>query len=742
MADGVSAGGSTGPEGSHGSRGSARSAGAGLVPPPSDIQALWAARGVAVIGVSDRAGSLGQLPVRFLERYGYRGPVSIIHPSGGQVMGRPSHRSLAVAPWPIDLVVVLVGSDRVEAVIDDCIAEGIGTAIICSSGFAETGDAGAALQERLVAKARAGGVRLLGPNCIGTVGVAAGQVTSFSPLFSGERTELVPGPIGFVSQSGALGYGAVSLAFERGLGLGWVVNTGNEADISAVEVMAAMADEPGCRGILAYAESLGDIAGLRAVVDRGVPVALLKAGRSDAGARAAASHTGALAAGDRVVDAALRQIGVVRVDDVDELLDVGDVMTCPPLAGGRIAIVTTSGGSGILAADAVERHGLTLAALAAETTVALDEIVPAFGSTANPVDVTASVMSNGALFDRTLDAIADDPGVDGIVACFCVLTGKDVDDVVNSLSRVAERSGKPVVVARTGADHLAPAANSQMRAAGIPCYQTPARAVRALAALHSFSREHASSRSEAPVPVEGAVSDGRERMSHQTPPHGASEQDVKDLLAAAGIPVPTGRFVDRADDAAQAVEECGGAAVFKAVVPGLVHKSDAGGVVVGVTPDRAAAAYEQVAGLGGRVWAEELVGGGVEALVGCAPSPLGPVLTVGVGGVLTEVFNDVALRLLPVTAADVEQMVDETRLSTLLAGVRGAAPADRAALVETVCRLAGIVGSWPSGFELDLNPVTVLPQGHGVRVLDAAYIAPTSDALERTGAHADPEHPA
>jgi acyl-CoA synthetase (NDP forming) len=714
-------------------------------PPPSAVQALWSARGVAVVGVSDRPGSLGQLPVRFLERYGYRGPVAVIHPSGGEIMGRASYPTLADAPAPIDLVMVLVGSDRVEAVLDDCIAEGIGTVIICSSGFAETGDAGAALQERLVAKARAGGLRLLGPNCIGTVGVAAGQVTCFSPLFSGDRTTLVPGPLGFVSQSGALGYGAVSLAFERGLGLGWVVNTGNEADITAAEVMATLADEPGCRGILAYAESLEDMARLRAVVDRGVPLALLKAGRSDAGARAAASHTGALAAGDRVVDAALRQIGVVRVDDVDELLDVGEVMTCPPLADGRIAVVTTSGGSGILAADALEVHGLALAALTPETTAALDEIVPAFGSTANPVDVTAAVMSNGTLFDRTLDAIADDAGVDGIVACFCVLTGKDVDDVVSSLSRVAERSGKPVVAVRTGADHLAPQANAQMRSAGIPCYQTPARAVRALAALRTFSRERASYASEDHLlAVDGADSDAREQLSEPAPQPGSSEQDIKDLLAAAGIPVPAGRFVASADDASRAVEDCGGACVFKAVVPGLVHKSDAGGVVVGVTPERAVTAYEQVAGLGGRVWAEELVGGGVEALVGCAPSPLGPVLTVGVGGVLTEVFDDVALRLLPVTAEDVEQMIDETRLGALLAGVRGAPQADRAAFIETVCRLADIVGSWPAGFELDLNPVTVLPRGRGVRVLDAAYVSPVIDsdahAEPRIGSHA--VHPA
>ena len=694
---------------------------------PSALQALWGARGVAVVGASDKPGSLGALPVRFLDRYGYAGPVTIIHPSGEQVLGRPSYPSLAAAPGPIDAVMILVGANRVEQVIDDCIAVGIPTAIICSSGFAETGEEGAALQERIVAKARAGGVRLVGPNCIGTVGVGTGQVTSFSPLFSGENTTLVPGRIGFVSQSGALGYGAVSLAFERGLGLGWIVNTGNEADVNSVEVMQAMAAEPDCDGILAYAESLGDLSALRAITASGVPVALLKAGRSDAGARAAASHTGALAAGDKVVDAALRQAGVVRADDVDELLDIGDAMGLPRPAGRRVAVVTTSGGSGILAADALEARGLSLAGLDPATTAALDEIVPAFGSTANPVDVTASVMSNSSLFDRTLDAIADDDNVDAIVACFCVLTGKDVDDVVASLGRVAARSGKPVIAVRTGADHLAPQANSRMRAAGIPCYQTPARAVRALAALVTFAenaraaQQRASASSDAPLVQPTLATDASDQ---QGPRAGATEQEMKDLLQAAGLPVPAGRFATDADDAIAAVNECGGKAVFKAVVPGLLHKSDAGGVIVGVTPDSAADAFAKVAALGGQVWSEEMVSGGVETLVGVVPSPLGNVLTVGVGGTLTEVMNDVSLRVLPVERDDIEAMIDETRLGTLFAGVRGAPPADRIAFVDTVAKIAALVSTWPEGFELDVNPVTVLPEGKGVRILDAAYVAP------------------
>lgn len=690
--------------------------------PFSPLAALWSARSVAVVGASDRPGALGRLPVEFLQRYGYAGRILPVRPDGAPVAGLPSHASVRECrreQGPVDLAMVMVAAPRVLAAVQDCADAEVPVAVICTSGFAETGEEGAALQAEVVRAAHEGGVRLVGPNCIGSVGVATGQVSSFSPLFSGERTELVPGAVGFVSQSGALGYGAVSLAFERGLGLGWVVNTGNEADVSAVEVMGALTREPGCRGLLAYLETLGDFEGLRAVAATGTPVAVLKAGRSDAGARAAASHTGALAAGDRVVDAALRQLGIVRVDDVDELLDVGEVMTIQHRPRGRrVAVVTTSGGSGILAADAVEAHGLEMAALSEQTLAVLDEIVPAFGSTANPVDVTAAVMSNASLFDRTLDVIADDPGVDLIVACFCVLTGTDVDDVVTSLARVAERSGVPVLAVRTGADHLAPQAGARMRAAGIPCYPTPARAVRAAAALVQFSTPTASAPSApAASPAAPAI--------HPVPRAGAGEQEMKALLSAAGLPVPAGRVAASAADAAAAVGDVGGRAVFKAVVPGLLHKSDAGGVIVGVTAEEAAPAWEKVASLGGEVLVEEMVPGGVEALVGLAPSPLGMVLTVGVGGVLTEVLHDVALRVLPVGRDDVEAMVDETRLGALLAGVRGAAPADREALVETVLRVCEVTHAWPRGFELDLNPVTALAVGNGVRVLDVAYIAPT-----------------
>ena len=674
------------------------------------LSALWSARSVAVVGATDRAGAPGRLPVEFLRRFGYSGAVYPVRPDGAPVAGLPSYASVQACPGPVDLAMLLVAAERVGAAVDDCAAAGVPVAIVCSSGFAETGDAGAALQADVVARARAGGVRLVGPNTIGAVGVRDGLVASFSPLFSGRDTALVPGGVAFVTQSGALGYGAVSLAFERGLGLGWVVNTGNEADVTALEVMLELARLDECTAVLGYVESLTDMERLRALSATGKPVALLKAGRSEAGQRAAASHTGALASTDRVVDAALRQCGLVRVDDVEELLDVGEAFAAGRSCDGpRVAVVTTSGGSGILAADAIEARGLQLARLSDETRAALDAVVPAYGATANPVDVTASVMSNPELFDRALAAIVQDDNVDMVVACFCVLTGDDVGMVVTALGKAARSAGLPVLVARTGADHLAPDAGASLRAEGIPAYPTPARAVRAAAALRQVSVRRPRAGASTPVPVR-----------HLDLP--TDEGALKELLRRCAIPVPPGRLVTDRDDAVRAVEEVGGRAVLKAVVPGLTHKTEAGGVVLGVTAGEAATTYERLAALGGEVLVEEMVEGGVEVLVGVAPSPLGPALTVGPGGVLTEVLDDVALRVLPVSADDVEAMLDETRLGRLLAGVRGSGPADRAALVDLVVRLAHLAGGWEADVELDLNPVAVLPLGRGVRVLDAAVV--------------------
>ncbi len=684
----------------------------------SALSALWAATSIAVIGATERPGAMGRLPIDYLKRYGFGGFIAPVNPKGGTILGLPAFASIGDVTEPIDLALIMVPASSVADAVRDCAAAGVKACIVMSSGFAETGPEGQAAQDELVAIARASGMRMVGPNCIGSVGGAGSVMATFSPVFSSESTPAPAGSIALVSQSGALGFGALSLAMERGVPIGIAVTTGNEADVTAAEVAACLAADEAVTGLLMYVESLDDLESLRLAVDH-VPVAVLKAGRSEAGALAAASHTGALATQDKVVDAALKSLGIARVTDIDDLLDVGAVFASGArMTGRRVGILTTSGGSGILATDAIEAAGLELAQLAPETVRALEAIVPSYGNATNPVDVTAAVMTEPGMFERCLDVLADDVNVDAVVACFAVLVGDDVTRIANALQSLRERTSMPVVVARTGASSLAPHAAALLAEARVPAYSTPERAVNALAALATTGNRSLSIEREF-GPVAGI------------PSPQASEDELKGLLEAAGLPIPESVLATTLEQATAAIDQVGGVAVCKAVVPGLLHKSDAGGVVLGVTRANIGEIYERLVALGGDVLVERFVPGGIEVLVGITPSSLGRVLTVGVGGVLTEVIADAAVRVLPVSEQDVRSMIDETRLAMLLAGVRGAAPADVDALVAAVLGIADATREWPDGFELDLNPITVLPQG--CWILDAAYSRPLEHSA--TGGH-------
>ena len=686
----------------------------------SSLQALWSAGSIAVIGATERPGAMGRLPIDYLQKYGYQGFIAPVNPKGGEVLGLPVFPSMASIGRAVDLALVMVPAAAVLDAVTDCARAGTSVCIVMSSGFAETGASGAAAQDALVRIARDHGMRLVGPNCIGAVGGPARVLATFSPVFSSPAPPLPDGNIALVSQSGALGFGALSLGIERGVPIGIAVTTGNEADVTAVDVAVQLAADPSVDAVLMYIESLGELGALAGAAES-KPIAVVKAGRSEAGARAAASHTGALASADKVVDAALKKAGIARVADIDALLDAGALFaTGARMPGSRIGVVTTSGGSGILAADAIEACGMQLAQLGADTIADLTAVVPSYGNATNPVDVTAAVMAEPGLFEKCVDRLAGDLSVDAIVACFAVLVGADVTRIASALGSVRSRTGLPVVAVRTGAASLAPDGAAVLASNGIPVYPTPERAVAALQALHATSKHR--DREVIAGPLAPA------------PEAGASEKQVKTILADAGLPVPSSVLIGSAAAAVDAVSRFDGVAVFKAVVPGLIHKSDAGGVVLGVTAETAAEVFTRLADLGGQVLAERFVRGGVEAIVGITPSALGPVLTVGVGGVLTEIVADAAVRLLPVDEIDVREMIAETALAPMLAGARGAAPADIDALVRAVVRLADCTREWPTGFELDLNPIAVLTDG--CWILDAMYFdASTGDQLQQAGGH-------
>ena len=675
-----------------------------------DLRPLWAAQTIAVVGATERVGAIGRLPIEYLTKFGFEGFIAPVNPKGGTILGLPAFQSMAEIPQHIELALIMVPASSVREAVKDCAAAGVDVAIVMSSGFGEVDPDGQIAQQELVDIARADGMRLVGPNCIGSVGGAHRVMATFSPVFSSESTPLPAGNVALVSQSGALGFGALSLGLERGVPIGIAITTGNEADVTAVEVAAQLAQDPEVDAVVMYVESLGNMDQLIEVAGS-KPIAILKAGRSVAGAAAAASHTGALASPDKVVSAVLTQNGIARANNIDELLDIAALFASEKkILGPAVGIVTTSGGSGILAVDALESEGLSLAELSAETVTALEEIVPSYGNATNPVDVTAAVMAESGLFERCVNRLSTDPSVNAIVACFAVLVGKDVDRIAQALGAVRENTGLPVVAVRTGAAALAPEGAQVFKEAGIPVYPTPERAVAALRALVTINtpeRKNLAPATQPGIPV---------------PQKGASEKDLKELFAQAGLPIPESLVVTSGSDVVGAVGTVGGRAVFKAVVPGLLHKSDAGGVVLDVSAEKAVDTFARLQALGGDVLVERFVPGGVEVLVGVSSSPMGRVLTVGVGGVLTEIVASAAVRVLPVSKWDITQMISETTLDVLLAGARGAPAADREALVIAIDQLAQGVRDWPVDCELDINPVTVLE--HGCWFLDAAYVEP------------------
>ena len=678
----------------------------------NNLSLLWNAQSIAIIGATGRENAMGRAPIEYLQRYGYAGKIYPINPKGSTILGLQAFTTITEVKSTIDLALILLPAELVEEALTQCGVAGVKVVIVMSSGFAESDADGVLAQARLVDIAKHSGMRLVGPNCIGSVGGAKKLVASFSPVFSAPTTNVEAGSIALVSQSGALGYGMYSLGLDQGVPLGVVVTTGNEADVTNLEVANALADDPSISAILLYAESLTDIGMLHKISTK-KPTAILKVGRSAQGAIAAASHTGALATEDRIIDAAIKATGAVRVDDIEQLLDAGLIFASGVKSlGKRVAIITTSGGSGILATDALEAQGLELAELAPESLAELRNIIPSYGNANNPVDVTAAVMSSPDLFEKCLDILAHDKGVDSIIACFAVLVGADVERIAAALGGVSKIRKIPIAVARTGSKNLAPNAQAIFRSLNIPVFPTPDRAVAALRILNDSGR------------VIERISVKTSSELFPTPSSTATEVEMKALWKKVGIPVPLSVVVSEEKEIQTAIKFVGGRAVLKAVVPGLLHKSEAGAVALDINADTAQATFISLSQLSGKgikndVLVETFIPKGVEALVGVTSSALGKVLTIGVGGILTEIISDVSIRLLPVDESTVRQMITETRLAPLFAGARGSAPADVEAFIATVLRIAEVASTFPESSELDINPLTVLPQG--VWVLDTAY---------------------
>lgn len=694
------------------------------------VRPILQPRSIAVVGVSRRADGVGAALLANVRRAGFAGPIYPIHPQATEIQGLPAFPSLSAVGKPIDLALVAVPSGAVEQVIADCAQAGVRGVVVISSGFAEASRAGREVEQRLRTAVREAGMRLVGPNCMGVLNTA--PEVALNGTFT---TPTLPpaGNIGMLSQSGALGLAILDYVQTLHVGLSSFVSVGNRADVSSNDLLAYWADDPHTTVIVLYLESFGNprrFARLAPEVARHKPIIAVKSGRSSAGSRAAASHSAALATSDVAVEALFEQAGVIRANTLQELFDVAALLaTQAQPAGPRVGVVTNAGGPGILFADMGETHGLSLPELQAETQASLRTFLPPQAGFANPVDMIASATPEQ--FARTIELVGADANIDAVVAIYIPPQVTDPADIARAMAQGAGTvpAHKPVLSVFMTTQGI-PAPLHEGPRGTLPTYTFPENAALALAAAVRYGRWRDRPRgtplSLSPF-AHSAVRAVIDRVLEEaTESLWLQPDDLATILRAAGITLAVAEQVAPAD-AVAAAERLGYPLVAKIISPDVLHKSDVGGVLMGLdTPAAVAAAVEtlvtRMRQIGARLdgmLLQRQVSSGIEALVGVTTDPLfGPLLVCGLGGTLVEVLHDVTFRLTPVSDIDAAEMLTKLRANVLLDGYRGAAPGDRAALVQLLRRVSALVESVPELQELDLNPVKVLEPGAGVIAID------------------------
>ncbi|HLK13108.1 MAG TPA: GNAT family N-acetyltransferase [Candidatus Binatia bacterium] len=694
------------------------------------VRPILAPRSVAVVGASRRPGTIGAALFANLRGCGFRGPVYAVNPNARALDGETVYPSVRAIGAPVDLAVIAVPAAAVEGVVADCAAAGVRGVVVISAGFAEASAAGREAERRLTALVRASGMRLVGPNCMGVLNTApdVSLNATFAPSFP------PAGNIAMLSQSGALGLAILDQVRSLNVGISSFVSVGNKADVSGNDLLSYWADDPQTGVIVLYLESFGNprkFARIAPAVARRKPIVAVKSGRSAAGTRAASSHSAALASLDIAVDACFEQAGVIRTTTLEELFDVAALLSTQPVPpGARVGVVTNAGGPAILLADACEARGLVLPPLDAATVAALRGFLPAAAGLANPVDMIASATPEQ--YVRAIGAVGGDANVDALVVLYVPPLVTQPEEIAAAIARGAGAvpAEKPVLTVFMSARGAPPALAAGPRGA-LPSYSFPENAAQALAAAERYGRWRRRPQGTPlvlPPFARAAVRAVADRaLAGAAEPRWLEPDDVRTVLRAAGIEFAAMEVAAPADAVATA-ERLGYPLVAKAVAPGLVHKSDVGGVILGL--DSAAAVARAVEALTERIAAagrrlervllQREVAGGVEALVGVTTDPtFGPLVVCGLGGVLVELLRDVAHHLTPVTDVDAAEMVGRLRAARLLDGYRGSPPGDRAALVGVIQRVSALVEVLPELRELDLNPVKVLPPGRGAIAVDA-----------------------
>ncbi len=668
----------------------------------ASLEPFFRPRSVAVVGASKRRGSIGGELFRNILSADFAGSVYPVNRSGDSVAGVHGYGAVGEIAEDVDLAVICVPGENVLGAAEDALAAGVRALVVISAGFAETGAEGTERQERLLALAREHGARLLGPNCLGIASSAVRLNATFAPR------SFPPGKIGFSSQSGALGLALLERAEANGLGVTSFVSVGNKADVSSNDLLEWWEDDDDTEMVVLYLESFGNPRAFSRIarrLARRKPILALKGGSTGAGSRAAGSHTAALAGSDVAVDALFRQAGVIRARTLDELIDVAALLSAQPVPRGRrVALVTNAGGLGILAADACESAGLELPSPSDATRAALAEVMPAEGSSANPIDLLGGATAES--FAAALPPVLADPAFDAVIALFVPTVGTNEEEVGAAISRAAATAvDKPVLCTFVSAKGGPVSLRS---AAEVPAFAYPEAAARALgraAERGEWLRRPAGTTPELDCDREEAQAVVAQAMA--TGGGWLDTEQARRLLEAYRIPLVPERVATTTEEAVEAARELGFPVVLKTATPGA-HKTEHGGIALDLGDEAAVlAAAERI---GTPVLLQPFVQGGAELLAGAVQDPVfGPLVAFGPGGVLAELIGEAQFRLAPLTDLDAKELVRSGKAGRLVAGFRGTPPADEAALVDLLLRLSLLVDDLPEVAELDLNPVLALP---------------------------------
>lgn len=696
----------------------------------TSFERLFSPRAIAVIGASGDLTRISGQPIQALINSGFKGPVHLVNPRYQELHGRTCFPTAAAIGEPVDLAVIAVPAAGVPAAIRDCGAAKVPFAVILTAGFREGGPEGRALEAELAKACKEAGVRAIGPNCQGALSTPSRMWCVFGSIAS--ETGLTPGSVSCAFQSGGFGYAVVNLAEAQGVGFRHVVSTGNETDITMPELLSSFLDDPGTSLAFAYMEGTPDARALldvgRKSLELAKPVLIWKGAQTEAGTKAAASHTANLTGNYDLYRAAFRQSGLIEMQDVEEISDFAKVAAAKRWPAGRsIGVLSISGGSGIVFADRAVKEGLTMPSFSGPTVAALGKIIPSFGSADNPADTTAGVINQPDLFTKTLDIVLADPGIDQLSLLLASLPGEGARNCAIAIAAAAANTTKPVQVVWSGRKSRSEEAWKIFTDAGVPFLPTPARGAKAAATLARFAEDR-----------RRLV--GRKAPAYAMPkgldlPKGAvtlSEVESKAVLKAFGVGVTNEVTVPVGADVAAAAKGLKGPFAVKIVSRDIAHKTEAGGVKLGIAAaDLPKAAAEVIAN--GRAYkADAKIDGvlvsemasGLEALIGVVNDEgFGPCVTFGLGGVLTEILKDVTFRVAPFGIETARDMISELRAAKLFDGYRGKPAADKEALAHMlveVSKMAAALGDRLK--EMDINPVFVGAKGEGVRAADALVV--------------------